>query len=99
MKRNIPLLLAIAAGFVMIVAFFIPATLTWGEKVSIWFDVLASIAFILGGGNLLKVHLKKVSDKASGWGYSVITVLAFLGGGRRAQLRAEHRRRRILLGP
>ena len=78
MKRNIPLLLAIAAGFVMIVAFFIPATLTWGEKVSIWFDVLASIAFILGGGNLLKVHLKKVSDKAAGWGYSIITVVAFL---------------------
>ncbi len=78
MKRTIPLLLAMSAGFVMIVAFFIPATLTWGEKVSIWFDILASIAFILGGGNLLKVQLKKISDKTAGWGYSVITVVAFL---------------------
>lgn len=78
MKRTVPLLLAITAGFVMIVAFFIPATLSWGEDVSIWFDILASMAFILGGGNLLKVHLKKCSDKSKGWGYSIITLAAFL---------------------
>lgn len=78
MKRNVPLLLAIIAGFVMIVAFFIPYTVSWGEDVSIWFDILASIAFILGGGNLLKVHLKKVSDQAKGWGYSIITIVSFL---------------------
>ena len=78
MKRNIPLLLAIIAGFVMIVAFFIPFTQGWGEDVLVWFDVLAGIAFILGGGNLLKVHLKKCSDRGSGWAYSVITIIAFL---------------------
>ena len=78
MKRNVPLLLAIIAGFVMILAFFIPYTVSWGEDVSIWFDILASIAFILGGGNLLKVHLKKVSDQAKGWGYSIITIISFL---------------------
>ena len=78
MKRNIPLLVAMIAGFVMIVAYFIPYTLGWGEKVSIWFDLLAAIAFILGGGNLLKVHLRKVSDKAAGWAYSLITILAFI---------------------
>lgn len=78
MKRNIPLLLAMIAGFVMIVAYFIPYTLSWGEDVSLWFDILAAIAFILGGGNLLKIHLRKVSDRAAGWGYSVITVASFL---------------------
>lgn len=78
MKRNIPLLLAMTAGFVMIVAYFIPVTVSWGEDVSLWFDILAAIAFILGGGNLLKIHLKKVSDQAKGWGYSIITVLSFL---------------------
>ncbi len=78
MKRNIPLLLAMSAGFVMIVAYFIPPTQTWAEDVSIWFDVLAAIAFVLGGGNLLKIHLKKVSDKGKGWAYSVITLVSFL---------------------
>jgi len=78
MKRNIPLLLAMSAGFVMIVAYFIPYTETWGERVSLWFDILAAIAFVLGGGNLLKIHMRKVSDRAAGWGYSVITIVSFL---------------------
>ncbi|MBT8485422.1 MAG: hypothetical protein HKO59_01970 [Phycisphaerales bacterium] len=78
MKRNIPLLVAMIAGFVMIVAYFIPYTEDWGEVVGIWFDILAAIAFILGGGNLMKVHLSKVSDRAAGWAYSVITLAAFL---------------------
>lgn len=78
MKRNVPLMIAIIAGFVMIVAYFSPYTVGWGERVSIWFDVLAAIAFILGGGNLLKIHLKKVSDQAAGWAYSLITVVSFV---------------------
>jgi hypothetical protein len=78
MKRNIPLLVAMIAGFVLIVAYFIPPTQAWGERVSVWFNILAAIAFVLGGGNLLKIHLKKVSDRGAGWAYSVITVVAFL---------------------
>lgn len=77
MKRTIPLLIASISGFVLIVAYFIPATEHWGEDASIWFDVLASIAFVLGGGNLLKVHLKKVSDRSAGWGFSLVTMIAF----------------------
>jgi hypothetical protein len=78
MKRLIPLLITSVGGFVLIVAFFIPALQESGEIVAVWFDILASIAFILGGGNLLKVHLKKISDRAAGWGYSGVTLLAFL---------------------
>jgi len=78
MKRNIPLLITALGGFVLIVAYFIPATQGWGEIAAIWFDVLASIAFILGGGNLLKIHLKNISNKTPGWAYSIITLFAFL---------------------
>ncbi len=78
MKRLVPLWLTATAGIVMIVSYFIPLTQGWGEDVSIWFDILAGIAFILGGGNLLKIHLKKVSDKGAGWGYSVILLLCFM---------------------
>ena len=78
MKRTVPLMITALGGFVLIVAYFIPATQGWGEVAAIWFDILAAIAFVLGGGNLLKIHLKKASDRAPGWGYSVITVLAFL---------------------
>ena len=66
------------AGLVMIFSYFIPHAQSWGETVAIWFDVLASIAFILGGGNLLKIHLQKISSKGSGWGYSGIILVTFL---------------------
>ncbi len=78
MKRTVPLIITALGGFVLIVAYFIPATEGWGEVAAIWFDILAAIAFVLGGGNLLKIHLKKVSDRRAGWAYSAITVLAFL---------------------
>ena len=77
MKRNVPLLITFLGGFVLIIAYFIPATQGWGEVAAIWFDLLASIAFVLGGGNLLKIHLKNISDRKIGWAYSGITLAAF----------------------
>ena len=77
MKRTIPLLITAIGGFILIIAYFIPATQTWGEVAAIWFDVLASIAFILGGGNLIKIHFKNVVERNYGWAYSIITLLAF----------------------
>jgi len=62
----------------MILAYFSPYTVGWGEKVSGWFNILAAIAFVLGGGNLLKIHLRKISDRNAGWAYSVITVASFV---------------------
>ena len=77
MKRMIPLLIAGSCGIVLIISAFVPAMVSWGEKATVWFDILAAIAFVLGGGNLLKIHLKAVSDKSAGWAYSLITVLTF----------------------
>jgi hypothetical protein len=78
MKRTVPLFITAIGGFVLILAFFIPRTQDWGEKAAIWFDILAAIAFVLGGGNLLKIHLKKISDRRQGWAYSGVTLVAFL---------------------
>ena len=47
MKRTVPLLITACAGFALIVADFVPYTQSWGEKVAIWFDILAAIAFVL----------------------------------------------------
>ena len=78
MKRTIPLLITAFGGIVLVIAFFIPAFESWGEEASIWFDILAAIAFLLGGGNLFKVHLKAISDRKKGWGFSAVTLSAFL---------------------
>ncbi len=78
MKRSVPLLITAVGGFALIVAYFIPYTEALGETVAVWFDILAAIAFILGGGNLLKQHLKKISDRGPGWGYSGVVIGSFL---------------------
>lgn len=78
MKRTVPLFITAIAGIIMIVAYFIPPTQSWGEEVAVWFDILAAIAFVLGGGNLLKIQLRKMSDRSPGWGYAAVTASAFL---------------------
>lgn len=78
MKRTIPLVITAAGGFALIGAYFIPYTQNWGELAAIWFDVLAAVAFILGGANLLRSHLQRISDRVRGWGYSGVVVISFL---------------------
>lgn len=78
MKQLIPLLIAATCGIVLIITAFIPATVTWGEVAAVWFDILAAIAFVLGGANLLKIHLQRISEQEEGWAYSGITVVTFL---------------------
>jgi hypothetical protein len=78
MKRFVPLVIASITGFVLIVAWFLPAAEQWGDVAMAWFNILAAIAFVLGGGNLLKMHLQKISAQRPGWGYSVVTLAAFL---------------------
>ena len=78
MKRTVPLLIATVTGFILIVAYFVPPIEHWSERVSVWFDILAAVAFILGGANLLATHLKHVSDRSKGWAYSVILIASFL---------------------
>lgn len=77
MKRTVPLLITALVGLILIASRFIPPAQSWGEVAAIWFDVLAAVAFVLGGGSLFKLQLKKISDRAAGWGYSAITLVAF----------------------
>jgi len=78
MKRTVPLLITALAGLILLASRFIPYAESWGEVATIWFDVLAGVAFILGGGSLFKLQLKKISDRSAGWGYAAITLVAFL---------------------
>jgi hypothetical protein len=77
-RRAIPVLIASLAGFVLVIAFFIPWTQSWGEGATIWFNILAGVAFVLGGANLVKVQLESISARRPGWGYAVVTIVSFL---------------------
>lgn len=78
MKRTVPLIITATIGVLLIVANFIPSLSAWGEDATTFFAIIAAIAFVLGGGSLLKVHLKKLSDRNQGWGYSLIVLGSFV---------------------
>jgi hypothetical protein len=79
MRRRIPVLITAIVGIVLIVAFFIPHHPfgALGEDVTVFFDIVAVFAFILGGGNLIKVHGNKVYRRAKDWPFSIVTVGGF----------------------
>ncbi len=78
MSRTVAALVASLAGLVMVLTAFVKPWEPLGTAVVDWFNVLAAIAFVLGGANLLKVNLLKISAREEGWGYSAVTILAFL---------------------
>jgi hypothetical protein len=77
-KQTLPLIICAATGVVVMVAYFIPWTESWGEDAMAWFNIVAVIAFVLGGANLMKVQLQKISNRRPGWGYAAVTAIAFL---------------------
>ena len=76
-KRTIPLIIAALVGVLMIATCFVPYTEKWGADAMDMFIVLASAAMVLGAGNLVLLNLSKISGKREGWGFAVITLLAF----------------------
>ena len=80
MRRQVPILITAAVGFVLIFAFFIPHYPfgELGEDVTVFFDIVAVFAFILGGGNLLKVHGNRLYTKHKDRWFSLVTLCGFL---------------------
>ena len=78
MSKTVPVLIASLVGCLMIVAYFSPPLLPARQIAEEWFTIVATIAMLLGGANLCLHHLKKISDREAGWGFSAVTLLAFV---------------------
>ncbi|MDI6808728.1 MAG: hypothetical protein QME66_07080 [Candidatus Eisenbacteria bacterium] len=80
MKVQIPLIISFIVGIALIIAIFVPHDPfhSMNETFSIYFDLIAVFAFILGGGNLLKVHGDKIYRRAKDWKYSIVTAAGFI---------------------
>ena len=78
MSRAIAMGITTLAGLVMVLSAFLRPLSELGTQVVDWFNVLAAIAFVLGGANLLKMNLMRISAREAGWGYSAVTVTAFV---------------------
>jgi uncharacterized membrane protein len=81
MKRTVPLVITFVVGTLLIVATFIPhpPISHWAEDFNVFFDLIAAVAFILGGGNLVRMHSKRVANKHPSSAYSIICLAGFFG--------------------
>lgn len=77
MAKTAPLVIATLVGLMVIVGYFSPPLLPWRQAAEDWYAIIAAIAMLLGGANLCAHHLKKISDREAGWGFSAITVVTF----------------------
>lgn len=77
MKRQVPLFITFFVGTLLIFSVFIPPMEGLGENFTLFFDIIAVFAFFLGGGNLLRVHINKLSKKKTDWPFSIVTIVGF----------------------
>lgn len=90
MKRLVPRVITSAVGVLLVITALLarPEEGDGGRlqffdfidrNFSIWFNILAVFAFILGGASLLKSHLLKLIRRHQDWPYSLVTLVSFLG--------------------
>ena len=80
MKRTVPLLITAIVGTLLVISYYVPHRPfdSFERKFPDYFNIIAAFAFILGGGNLLRIHLTRISRRDHEWFYSVVTVAGFL---------------------
>ncbi len=89
LRRGIPRLIVTVTGVILVLTSFVVAPDADGgnavtrffayadQNFSLWFNVLAVFAFILGAGSLLRSHGVKVLARRKDWQYSVVTLVSF----------------------
>ena len=78
MRRTIPLAITFFTGMLIVVAFLIPHPPLGGleDRFLNWYLVVVGFTMLLGVESLIRMHLKKVSNRRTGWGYSIVLLFA-----------------------
>ena len=79
-KRSLPVLLTFILGVTFALQYYVPhpASEALLSEVSVWNQIIAGFAAILGVTSLLQVHYVKIRRREPGWGYSTILYLSML---------------------
>jgi hypothetical protein len=90
MRRWVPrIILSVVGGLLVLTPFFTRPAASGGHPIShffayidrnfsVWFNILAAFAFILGAGSLLRSHLGRVRGRGRDWPYSLLTLVSFV---------------------
>jgi len=76
MRREIPLAITFLIGMFMLVDFFVPHHAVSGaaEEMKQWGTIVIAASILLGVGNLIRVHFRKIRRRQTGWAYSLVTL-------------------------
>src|SRR2546428_8405533 len=76
MRREIPLFLTFLFGaFFVVTFFFVPDRIKiLTEPVNDWLSIIISFTYVLGFGNVVRIHSAKIAGRQPGWGYSIATL-------------------------
>jgi hypothetical protein len=80
MRREVPLLLVAFFGAFYVLDLFIEwgPWKTVGSELQVWANVVIAFAYVLGAGNVMRIHGKRFLRRQKDWGYSLITVVAMI---------------------
>lgn len=80
LRRQAPIIITFIVGIMMVTAVFVPVGFIKeaDDTFSLFFNILAAVAFLLGAFNLIRIHGDKISRRAPHWPYSVVTIVGFL---------------------
>jgi len=87
LRSRIPIWVAVFAGFIPILAMYIPKSFLSGPdgmspRMDQWLIILAGFALLLGIVNVLQNNFRKISRRESGWFFSVVLLTGlFVTGG------------------
>ena len=93
-QRTLPVLITFVFGIALVFQYYVPlpASENFLKEISVWNQIIAGFAIILGVGSLLSTHYLKIKHQESGWGYSgvlFVSMFVMFGAGLWAEGKAE----------
>ncbi len=79
MRREVPVLIAGLAGFLMVSEYFlnVPTLKTWGVEMQNWTVIIAAFALGLAAVSLVRNHSRRIAERRGEW-YNSVLLLAGL---------------------
>lgn len=77
-KRSLPVAITFVTGVLFAAQYYVPhpASEALLSEASVWSQIIAGFAILLGVGSLLHTHYLKIKRAEAGWGYSAIMFLS-----------------------
>ena len=93
-QRTLPVLITFVFGIALVLQYYVPhpASENFLQEISVWNQIIAGFAIVLGVGSLLSTHYLKIKHQESGWGYSgvlFVSMFVMFGAGLWAEGKAE----------